>query len=41
WRDNNEDYGSKDNETLNNNIAVIIRQISNSFKRIAKEIRDA
>src|SRR5687768_10305862 len=40
WRDENEDYG--DNEMLDKSgIAAIIRQMSDSFNGIAKEIRDA
>ncbi|CAG8518851.1 14434_t:CDS:2 [Funneliformis caledonium] len=37
-----KDYRLKDNETLDNNgIAAIIRQMSDFFKGISKEIRNA
>src|SRR3954454_18423118 len=42
WGNDDESYGFKNNEALNNNsIAAIIKQMSDSFKGIAKEIRDA
>ncbi|CAG8703370.1 9575_t:CDS:1, partial [Funneliformis caledonium] len=40
--DENEGYRFENNETLDKSgIAAIIRQMSDSFKGIAKEIRDA
>ncbi|CAG8496044.1 13958_t:CDS:2 [Funneliformis caledonium] len=42
WKDENKDYRLEDNEALGNKgIIAIIRQMSDSFKGIAKEIRDA